>query len=168
MEDFIHNHRTNFEEDQLPAGHEERFFQKLQQQQGRRRARAYILRAAAVAALLLLSVGVWEFVIYAPNSPASLRREQRIEARMLQEYNKEVDSLRQEIFRYAPRVAGGDWEEIAGTVALIQGQPEALAELLPAEMSPAQRRAALQTCYERNIEGLQQVASLLEGLPLPE
>ena len=168
MENFIHNHRTNFEEDQLPAGHEERFFQKVEKQQRSRQARRYILQAASVAALLLLSVGVWEFVIYAPNSSASLRREQRIEARMLQEYNKEVDSLRQEILRYAPRVAEGDWEEIAGTLELIQTQPEALADLLPLEMSPDQRRSALQTCYERNLEGLQQVASLLEGLPLPE
>jgi len=166
MEDFIHTHRKSFEEGGLPVGHEQRFFQKLQQQQRRERARGYILRAAAVAALLLLSAGVWEFVIYDPNSPASLRREQRIEARMLQHYNKEVDSLRQEILRYAPRMADGDWEEIAGTVDLIQTQPEALADLLPSEMSPAQRRAALQTCYERNLEGLQQIAGLLETLPI--
>ena len=168
MEDFIHNHRTNFEEDQLPAGHEERFFRKVEKQQRSRQARRYILQATSVAALLLLSVGVWEFVIYAPNSSASLRREYRLEARIHQQYTREMDSLRQEIFRYAPRVEERDWEEIAGAVELIQTQPEAFASLLPSDMNPEERRSALQTCYERNVEGLQQMASLLESLPSAE
>ena len=170
LNEFISKHRHLFDQDPLPEGHEERFFQKLPPQSAKRinfihgkthGHQRLMGIAASVALLLITGIGIWKVVLPANTTPFAIYREQKIEAKILQKYQNQVNIIEQRIKAYASDVPLSDWEQIEYTLELLAQQRNLLAESLPPEIPFALRLAALEAYYSQNLSGFQQIADLL-------
>jgi len=157
---YINRHRLLFDREPLPVGHEERFFRKRARQSGFRR-RQLLGIAASLTFLLLASLTVWIFRTDAPGAHFAMSRERRIEAKMLQAYQNEINIIEQQLKHYASEIPPSDWEQIESTIEFLAQNRDLLSETLPPETPFPLRRAALEEYYSRNLSGMQQIADLL-------
>ena len=169
LKDFISKHHHLFNQEPLPAGHQERFFQKLFSQSPNRvisvQRKPFNFQrltglAASIALLLISGFCIWKVVISSNLTPYTLK-EHRIEAKILQNYQNRVNTLEQQIKQYASSIPFSDWEQIEDTLEFFAKNRDMLAESLPPETPFAIRLAALEDYYHQNLSGFQQIADLL-------
>ncbi|MCL2501760.1 MAG: hypothetical protein FWE30_06090 [Bacteroidales bacterium] len=152
LEDFIAANRAVFDGEDLPHGHEERFFTKWEAGRLRRRLRLRFLGAAAAVVLVWLSGwGLRELAF----------SESAVEARMLRRYRQEVEVLRQQVGDYVATLSPVYVEQIEYAVQLFTEDLDRCAEWLPLEISPAQRRRVLEDYYAHCIAGMEQMVLLI-------
>ncbi|MCL2727503.1 MAG: hypothetical protein FWD56_03880 [Bacteroidales bacterium] len=164
LKDFIAENRHLFDQEQLPKGHEERFFSKLPQHRAKHLMvfwRPYQKIAAAAVIIVLVGLGIREFIITSDLNFLSARREMRIETKMLQKYQDQIHIVEEEIMSYASSIPLSDWEQIEYTLIHLSQNRDLILETLPEEMPFAVRRTALEAYYNQNLSGMQQIASLL-------
>jgi len=166
LEDFIVQHRALFDQDKPPQGHEERFFSKwahataTQSSSPSKRevnmfvhtkpwGRLYV--AAAAIIVLLAGWGVMEFT----------HSESVVEARNLRHYQHRIAALQEELGNSLSCLSSVDIEQIKETVLFFTQDINAFKDLLPKELSPDQRREALDNYYTQNIEGMKQAVALV-------
>ena len=156
LDDFIVQNRALFDGDELPQGHEERFFAKLKGRQ-RRRVRLHPSRfrlwnmAAAAVIVLLAGWGVAEFV---QSKTAS-------EARMFRQYQRQIGVLQEKLDGYVATLSTVDQEQIEGTIELFTENADEFTALLPPELPVEQRREALKAYYAQRVAGMEQTVALV-------
>ena len=165
IRDFIAENRRHFDREPLPNGHEERFFAKLPQhvapKSGSMPLRQILGVAASVTIIVLGGLGINELST-APFITHIVQRHQiKVEAKMQQKFQKQIEIIEQEINNYASSMAPSDWDEIEYTLVHLAQNRNLLLEVLPQEAPFALRRAALKDYYDQNLDGMQQIASLL-------
>jgi len=166
LEDFIVQHRALFDQDEPPQGHEERFFAKwahataTQSSSPSKRevnmfvhtkpwGRLYV--AAAAIIVLLAGWGVMEFT----------HSESVVEARNLRHYQHRIADLQKQLSYSLSSLSPVDMAQIEEAILMFTQNVDEFTNLLPNELSPDQRREALDNYYTQNIEGMKQAVALV-------
>jgi hypothetical protein len=161
--DFIAENRTVFDCGQLPEGHEERFLNKIHQCRVQKRPflRRYpLLNIAAMITIVVVSgLGL---LVATNDSSLAINREMKIEIRMTQKYQSQMNRIEKQIYRYASEMSPSDWEQIEYTIESLAQNRDLLSETLPAEIPFAMRRAAIEAYYDQNLSGMQQIITILK------
>jgi len=156
VRDFIAQNRALFNREELPQGHETRFFTRLAKEMAmsKRKLWSFRLLTTTAAAVLVLLTG-WGITVYAFSESA-------VEARMLRQYRQQIEVLQQQVNDCVTALAPIEAEHIRYAVQLCTDDLELCAEWLPREISPAQRRETLKNYYAYRLTSMEQVVYLVK------
>ena len=130
---FIMHNRDSFEEE-LPLGHLERFNRRIAlKNSNKSKVRRFTISFSAVAAAVIL--GVIAFT--------------------------QIESVKDEIFNESSQIGGAIETEAKGTVYSIMNESIPLEQLLPEELTKAQKDTILKKYYKKKLKGLNQYKSIV-------
>lgn len=153
LEKYFRSKSGEFDEYELPEGHEARFLARLEAaEKGKEQKRIRRLKlvlaacsaAAAVAILLILnipSLGIRTWYAQAGSDPAEVYRA----------YSERAASICSEIY------SGNMNPDVRNAVQSLTQEPVILLEQLPIEMSDAEKSAILKEYYGKILNGLEQL-----------
>lgn len=152
IELFISQNREAFDEE-LPLGHRERFNRRLGQESHRTKTTGYITIFSAAAAAIVLGVLALTQLNIFGNSQS--------EEYEYQIYKAQMETVKEEIFKESAQMGGATETEAKGTVYSIMNESIPLEQLLPDELTKAQKDTILKKYYQKKLNGLNQYRSIV-------
>ena len=150
---FIMHNRDSFEEE-LPLGHLERFNRRIAlKNSNKSKVRRFTISFSAVAAAVIL--GVIAFTQIESNNTA---QDENYE---FMYYKAQIESVKDEIFNESSQIGGAIETEAKGTVYSIMNESIPLEQLLPEELTKAQKDTILKKYYKKKLKGLNQYKSIV-------
>jgi len=150
LDAFILQNRESFEEE-LPLGHIERFSKKVALNSGKTdKVRRLILSVSAIAAVAI--IGLIAFT--------QINRAQNEDYEFLY-YKAQMESVKNKILNESVQIGGATETEVRGTVYSIMNEAIPLEQLLPDELTKAQKDTILKKYYQKKLNGLNQYRSIV-------
>lgn len=153
LDAFISQNRESFEEE-LPLGHLERFNKRMVSKNGdQSKIRRFVFSFSAVAAAVIL--GVIAFTQIRNSNTAQDENYEYVY------YKAQIESVKDEIFNESSQIGGAVETEAKGTVYSIMNESIPLEQLLPQELTKAQKDTILKKYYQKKLKGLNQYKSIV-------
>lgn len=150
---FIMHNRDSFEEE-LPLGHLERFNKRMASKNGdQSKIRHFVFSFSAVAAAVILGV-----IAFTQIRNSNITQDENYEYMY---YKAQIESVKDEIFNESSQIGGAVETEAKGTVYSIMNESIPLEQLLPQELTKAQKDTILKKYYQKKLKGLNQYKSIV-------
>ncbi len=150
LDTFILQNRGSFEEE-LPLGHTERFNKKVALNSSKTpKVRRFILSVSAIAAIAIIGVIAFTQINSTHNEDYEFLY-----------YKAQIESVKDKILNESVQIGGATETEVKGTVYSIMNEAIPLEQLLPDELTKAQKDTILKKYYQKKLNGLNQYRSIV-------
>ena len=154
FKEYIDNNRSSFENQNLPAGHKERFMKKLRAQKSETKVvfmPYWAKLAVASAVVIMLAIPV--FV----NNRISKLESGEYYAQMLSEQSDRIEKM-------AVNLEPGEKLNIESTLRQLEDETVPISEQLPASVSGKERREIIKGYYTNKLEGAERLEKYVASL----
>lgn len=153
LDTFISQNRDLFDEE-LPLGHLERFNRRIALKNSyKSKVRRFAISFSAVAAAVILGV-----IAFTQIRNSDTAEDENYE---FMYYKAQIESVKNEIFNESSQIGGAVETEAKGTIYSIMNESIPLEQLLPEELTKAQKDTILKKYYQKKLKGLNQYKSIV-------